>query len=353
MVFKSILIGFLLNFINISRTSGFVSFNPSKSILKSTKLQTYISPWNDLSGINHCARIDQIQTIIQKKTSGFIKIIRTENILPTVLLSMSSGFIMIPNVTQLLKSTSFMVSTVITLLIMANSMIINDIVDMEIDKINSPTRPLITGELTKNDAITISVLFMVITELLSIKFLNASSQNIVHIANLIIILYTPFFKRILFVKNLVCSGLISFSTIFPALCIGVGNTNGNCDLLLILTRMILFGSISVEILYDMKDTDGDLQNGINTIPTKYGKPYAYRLICKILTFSILTNTIILSNLYNPTYGILFFLLQSPMLTRLTDVKNTVFGKKTIKKYGVKTTETLVVTLFYLCLLAIR
>lgn len=166
---------------------------------------------------------------------------------------------------------------------------------------------------------------------------------------MIIILYTPIFKRILFVKNLVCSGLITFSTIFPALCIG--NTTGNCDLLLILTRMILFGSISVEILYDMKDTVGDLQNGINTIPTKYGKPYAYRLICKILTFSILTNTIILSNLYNPTYGILFFLLQSPMLTRLTDVKTTVFGKKTIKKYGVKTTETLATTLIFLCFLA--
>ena len=347
MFFKALFCIGLISFVNISRTSGFIPFNPSKT----TKLQTYISPWNDLSGINHCARIDQIKTIIQKKTSGFIKIIRTENILPTVLLSMSSGFIMIPNVTQLLKSTSFMVSIVITLLIMANSMIINDIVDMEIDKINAPTRPLITGELTKNDAITISVLFMVITELLSINFLNMSSQNIVHIANLIIILYTPFFKRILFVKNLVCSGLISFSTIFPAICIGC--TNGNIQLLMILTRMILFGSISLEILYDIKDMDGDLKNGVNTLPTKYGKPFTYRLVCKILTFSIFTNSIVLSNLYNSIYGILFFLLQSPMLTRLTDVKTSVFNKKTIKKYGLQTTETLVVTLFYLCLLAIR
>jgi len=351
MFFKSILIGFLLNFMNISRTSGFVSINPSKTIQKSTKLQTYINPWNDLSGINKYNQLDKIQTTIQKKISGFKKIIRTENILPTVLLSMSSGFIMMPNIIQLIKSTSFMVSIVITLLIMTNSMVINDIVDMEIDKINAPTRPLITGELTKNDAISISVLFMVITELLSINFLNISSQNIVHIANLIIILYTPIFKRILFVKNLVCSGLISFSTIFPAICIGC--TNGNLQLLMILTRMVLFGSISLEMLYDIKDIDGDLKNGVNTLPTKYGKKNTYRLVCKILTFSIFTNSVVLSNLYNPIYGILFFLLQSPMLTRLIDVKNTVFGKKTIKKYGSQTTKTLVVTLIYLCLLAIR
>ena len=345
MFFKSILIGF---FIIISRTSGFVSI---KTMQKSTNLQTYINPWNDLSGITQYNQLVQIRSTLQKKTSGFIKIIRTENILPTFLLSMSSGFIMLPNVIQLFKSKSFIVSIITTLLIMSNSMIINDIFDMEIDKINAPTRPLITGELTKIEAVGISSLFIIISELLSINYLNLSSQNIVHIANMIIIMYTPVFKRILFIKNLVCSGLISFSTIFPALCIGC--TNGNFELLMVLARMILFGSISVEMLYDIKDADGDIQNGINTLPTKYGKPFTYRLICKILTFSILTNTILLSNIYNPTYGIIFFLLQSPMLTRLTDVKNTVFGKKTIKKYGLKTTETLATTLAFLCFLAIQ
>jgi len=345
MFFKSILIGV---FIIISRTSGFVSI---KTMQKSTNLQIYINPWNDLSGITQYNQLVQIRSTLQKKTSGFIKIIRTENILPTFLLLMSSGFIMLPNVIQLFKSKSFIVSIITTLLIMSNSMIINDIFDMEIDKINAPTRPLITGELTKIEAVGISSLFIIISELLSINYLNLSSQNIVHIANMIIILYTPIFKRILFIKNLVCSGLISFSTIFPALCIGC--TNGNFELLMVLARMILFGSISVEMLYDIKDADGDIQNGINTLPTKYGKQFTYRLICKILTFSILTNTILLSNIYNPTYGIIFFLLQSPMLTRLTDVKNTVFGKKTIKKYGLKTTETLATTLIFLCFLAIH
>jgi geranylgeranylglycerol-phosphate geranylgeranyltransferase len=345
MFFKSILIGF---FIIISRTSGFVSI---KTMQKSTKLQRYINPWNDLSGIAQYNHLVQIRSTLQKKTSGFIKIIRTENILPTLLLSMSSGFIMLPNVIQLFNSKSFIVSIITTLLIMSNSMIINDIFDMEIDKINAPTRPLITGELTKIEAVGISAIFILISELLSINFLNISSQNVVHIANIIIILYTPIFKRILFIKNLVCSGLISFSTIFPALCIGC--TNGNLELLMVLARMILFGSISVEMLYDIKDADGDIQNGINTLPNKYGKQFTYRLICKILTFSILTNTILLSNIYNPTYGIIFFLLQSPMLTRLTDVKNTVFGKKTIKKYGLKTTETLATTLAFLCFLAIQ
>ena len=338
-----------MSFMNISRTYGFVSINPSKTIQKSTKIQAYINPCADLSGITQYNRMQKIQTTIQKKISGFKKIIRTENILPTVLLSISSGFIMMPNIFDLFKSTTFMVSIITTLIIMSNSMVINDLFDMEIDKINAPTRPLITGELTKNDAIFTTVMFTLISELLSIRYLNPSSQNIVHFANLVIILYTPVFKRILFIKNLVCAGLISFSTIFPAICINC--TNGNYELLMVLTCMILFGSMSLEMLYDIKDSDGDLRNGINTIPIKYGKPFTYRLICKILTFSILTNAIILSNLYNYGYGILFFILQSPMLTRLTDVKNTVFGKKTIKKYGLKTTETLANTLILLCFLA--
>jgi len=264
---------------------------------------------------------------------------------------MSSGFIMMPNVLDLIYSTPFMVSIITTLLIMSNSMIINDIFDMEIDKINTPTRPLITGELTKQDAISISAFFIVITELLSLRYLNASSQNVVHIANLVIILYTPIFKRILFIKNLTCAGLISFSTIFPALCIGC--TNRNFELLMVLARMILFGSISVEMLYDIKDADGDIQKGINTIPTKYGRQFTYRLISKILRFSILTNSIMLSTLYNYGYGIIFFILQSPMLTRLNEFENTLFCKKTIKKYGLKTTETLITTLLFLCFLAIQ
>ena len=345
MFFKSILIGF---FVIISRTSGFISI---KTMQKSRKLQTYISPWNDLSGITQYNKMIQIRSTLQKKTSGFIKIIRTENILPTLFLSMSSGFIMMPNVLDLINSTPFMVSIITTLLIMSNSMVINDIFDMEIDKINAPTRPLVTGELTKIEAVVISSLFIILSELLSINFFNISSQNIVHIANMIIILYTPIFKRIIFIKNLTCAGLISFSTIFPALCIGC--TNGNIELLMVLIRMILFGSFSVEILYDIKDADGDIQKGINTIPTKYGNQFTYRLICKILRFSILTNSIILSTLYNYGYGIIFFILQSPMLTRLNDLENTLFCKKTIKKYGLKTTETLATTLIYLCFLAIR
>lgn len=339
---------FLILFFNVSRTSGFVSI---KTIQKWTKLQTYISPWNDLSGITQYNQLVQIQSTVQKKSSGFIKIIRTENILPTLFLSMSSGFIMMPNVLDLIYSTPFMVSIITTLLIMSNSMIINDIFDMEIDKINTPTRPLITGELTKQDAISISAFFIVITELLSLRYLNASSQNVVHIANLVIILYTPIFKRILFIKNLTCAGLISFSTIFPALCIGC--TNRNFELLMVLARMILFGSISVEMLYDIKDADGDIQKGINTIPTKYGRQFTYRLISKILRFSILTNSIMLSTLYNYGYGIIFFILQSPMLTRLNEFENTLFCKKTIKKYGLKTTETLITTLLFLCFLAIQ
>jgi geranylgeranylglycerol-phosphate geranylgeranyltransferase len=340
-----------VNFLNISRTSGFFSIKPSKKIQKTTKLQTYISPWNDLSGINDYNHIHQIQSKIQKKMSGFIKIIRVENILPTVLLSVSSGFIMMPNLFYLMESTTFIVSIITTLLIMTNSMIINDIFDMEIDKINAPARPLITGELTKNEAVGISLFFTVISELLSIRFLNRTSQNVVHIANLIIILYTPVFKRVLFLKNLVCSGLISFSTVFPTLCFG--NTNGNFRLLMVLGSMILFGSISVESLYDIKDADGDLKNDINTIPTKYGKQFTYRFIRNILMTSILSNTMFLAHMYNVKYGLLFFILQSPLLIRLREIKNSYFDEKTIKKYGLKTTETLAITLIFLCFLATR
>ena len=63
-------------------------------------------------------------------------LIRSENIFPTLLLSFSGGWIVNPSIYNLLKNKSFIVSNIVTILIMCSSMIINDIVDINIDKMN-------------------------------------------------------------------------------------------------------------------------------------------------------------------------------------------------------------------------
>jgi len=89
---------------------------------------------------------------IKNKSLSFLKLIRSKNILPTLLLSFSGGFVMNPSIYNILKSSIFITSTIITLLIMSCSMIINDIFDINIDKINNSKRPLVTGEVSIKEA---------------------------------------------------------------------------------------------------------------------------------------------------------------------------------------------------------
>ena len=95
--------------------------------------------------------INEIQNdnIIIKKIHSISQLTRSGNIIPTLLLSFSGGWIMNPSISNLIHSTPFITSNINTVLIMSLSMILNDLFDIEVDKLNNPSRPLITGEISK------------------------------------------------------------------------------------------------------------------------------------------------------------------------------------------------------------
>jgi geranylgeranylglycerol-phosphate geranylgeranyltransferase len=134
-----------------------------------------------------------------------------------MLLSISGGFIINPSIAVLIGSSKLITAATITQLIMWNSMIINDLFDMNIDKINSPNRPLITGEISKREAIISSSVLLGLSEFLNLRYLPISLHWVTHIANIIIIIYTPILKKIPFIKNISCAVLVSFANIFSGL----------------------------------------------------------------------------------------------------------------------------------------
>ena len=84
-----------------------------------------------------------------EKTHHLFKLTRPNNIIPTTFLCFTGGWIMNPSIYHLLHSTPFIISTINTILIMSASMVINDIYDLNIDKINSLDRPLVNGKITR------------------------------------------------------------------------------------------------------------------------------------------------------------------------------------------------------------
>jgi len=236
---------------------------------------------------------------------------------------------------------------------MSSSMIINDIFDLEIDKINNPKRPLVTGEITKTDAFFFNCFLISLTELLSFKYLASNSILFVNLALLNVTIYTPILKRILFIKNLSCAFLVSFSLFFSGLaCINsnIPLNNKSNSLLWIAARTIFFGSLFNELLLDMHDYKGDKENNIQTIPVVFGLNNSWVLATLIMKINIVWNSLKIMCMYNFQIGIFLLLILSPLLYNLRTIKKSGFSKTSISNVINNSNIPLFLLLIYLCIL---
>ena len=289
---------------------------------------------------------------IKMKTHSIIKLIRPENIVPTVFLGVTSGFIINPSVVSLLNNKAFLISNVITLLVMCNSMIINDIFDIRVDIRNKVDRPLASGEIGLKIAMTISAILFALSEYLNFKFISGDLRVITRVANIISVIYTPILKRIPFIKNISCAGLISFCIAFSGLNAMPNNIlNKNAIILSIAHQLVFFGSFGIEVLMDICDMDGDKENKIYTIPVLFGKEFALNFANNISIFNILWNMLAVTYITNFRTGAFFIMLVSPLFYNLKKIKQFNYSKEIIKYTANETIYPMVYSMMYLCYLA--
>lgn len=287
----------------------------------------------------------------QYKVTNFAKLIRANNIIPTTLLSFSSGWIANPSsLYNLCRSIPFIISIVITLLIMSSSMIINDIIDIDVDKINNPNKPLINGTISKNESYIYLSILLWLTEILSYNYLPRKMQIITNLALLNIILYTPIFKKITFIKNISCAFVVSFSVIFSSLGANI-NFNKNRELIKILFSTIFYGSFYNEILLDIRDKEGDKQNNIHTVPVIYGNNFSINLLLDTIKIISVVNTFFLYRIYNSKIIFLYPLFFIPLFNNLITIKENNYSKALIKTSTKDTNISLFLLLLYMCIVA--
>jgi geranylgeranylglycerol-phosphate geranylgeranyltransferase len=267
-------------------------------------------------------------TDVKRKLTGTFKIIRPNNIIPTTLLCATGGWISNPSFIGLFKTPTFYISTLVTLLVMSASMVINDIFDYPVDKINSPTRPLITGELSIKEAIGLTVGCFLSAEVLGFFYLPKNVLSILHIAILNAVLYTPVLKRMSFIKNVSCSTMIAFAPIFTGL--SVMSQNANIMLLSTLVRLVFFGSLQNELLMDICDMEGDQENRIRTIPILIGKERTLHGIIRMFLFNIITISIDIGRAFGARMGGVFAFIYAKGFYDLIKIPEYGFSKEYIK-----------------------
>lgn len=331
----------LLNilFILLSTTYGLINISNVKINIHNTLLSS-----NKIIFKND----DNNKVSYKNKSKNLLKLIRYKNILPTFLLSLTGGLLINP--TKIL-SCGFFISVVNTILIMSSSMVINDIFDINIDKINNYDRPLVNGDITIKEAVIFLCILLGLTEYLSIYFLSANLQNIIHYAMIFITIYTPILKRIPFIKNISCAFLVSFSIFFSGLSTGNIKLNKNYYLFLITINLIFFGSLYNELLLDMRDYEGDKENKIYTIPVLFGNKKSWNIVNIILNTSIILNTCALTYLLNFYYGVILLFIFIPIKNELYTIKKCNYYKNIIISSINNTTKPLYFLLLYMIILS--
>jgi len=282
------------------------------------------------------------------------KLMRVGNTLPTLLLCFSGGWITTPSLHSLLSSKTFIISSINTILVMYVSMIINDIFDLEVDKYNNPSRPLVTGEINVKEAIGYASILVFAIEYSAYMWLPSVQQKYLHLALLNVFLYTPYLKKIMILKNISCAFLVAFSIYFA----GLGSTHGkisthgqiinNINLLGIAARLIFFGSFTNELLLDMRDKYGDKINKIITIPVKYGNRISWRIALSLLFTNVIWNAFEIFKIYGFIKSVLFIVLCSPFYINLLKIKKNGYSKTMILYFLEESTKYLFFILVYLC-----
>lgn len=155
-------------------------------------------------------------------------------------------------------------ATVIALNAAANAL--NDYFDYSIDIINRPSRPLVSGALPRQ-AGWIAAMLLFIAGALAAFQLPSVAQNIaVFIAIPLMILYTPIFKGIPLIGNLVVAAILGLAFLFA------GAAFGHIYLMWPAAGLAFGYTVVREVVKDIEDVAGDAKVGIRTLPVRWGVP---------------------------------------------------------------------------------
>jgi geranylgeranylglycerol-phosphate geranylgeranyltransferase len=147
----------------------------------------------------------------------------------------------------------------------AFSMVLNDIMDIEIDRINVPNRPLPSGRISINNAKIYSIILAIIGILLTFYF--SIYAIIIAFSSLIVsILYNTKAKKTGLLGNIMVAYCVAIPFLFGAII-----TSNSINMKILTFFMLAFlSTIGREIIKGIADIKGDKIKNIKTLALSYG-----------------------------------------------------------------------------------
>ena len=228
------------------------------------------------------------------------------------------------------RTSVLIVLTVMSYTAAAN--VINDVLDLEIDKINRPSRPIPSKNLRKGTALNFSFMLFFIGSILSLQLSSAAQFISIVISMPLMIIYSTNLKSQPLIGNIAVSFIIGLSFIF------CGAAFENISPMW--TPGLLAFSLTLirEIIKDIADLEGDRVANCRTYPIQYGLQSTVKLV-SILS-SIFSLAILLpyfNNVYNYWYLIILVIgVEIPLiivvfsLVKNPDISSAIKGSNILK-----------------------
>jgi len=186
--------------------------------------------------------------------------------------------------------------------IAAYGYIINDIFDLKVDSINKSQRPIASGRIAARTALAIAIAAAVIGLLLS-TFINyklfMTSLAIVALLSL----YTPYFKPIPYLGNLIIAAISAMAFIYGGM--AVGDSSGP----IFIAIFSFLYHFAREIIKDLEDREADSEAGSETQVRRTFGTGLPRLIAVITIIILIVVTFVpyFAKIYGNLYMIIVFL----------------------------------------------
>ena len=154
-------------------------------------------------------------------------------------------------------------AAIIVFLVISAGNIMNDVVDVDTDRLNHPDRSLVKFPEMIPKAKMLFVIFFIIPVVLSILFISIMALILVLVAEFLLITYELYTKKLGLTGNITISVLVGLIFIFGGIAVDS-----------VVRMFLLFGMASLanlarEITKDVQDMEGDVDR--KTFPKRYGK----------------------------------------------------------------------------------
>jgi geranylgeranylglycerol-phosphate geranylgeranyltransferase len=202
-----------------------------------------------------------------------------------------------PNISPLQVLLGFLTG----FLVCAYSMSVNDIYDVEVDRVNRPDRPIPSGRISIQYAFRLSLVVLVAGIGSSALSLNPAAVAIALLYAFLSWLYNSRAKKAGLAGNLIVASSLAIPFIYGGVVSGGSITR---SLLLMMALTSFFSGVGREVVKAMADVEGDAKRGVGSVARSRGLVSASRVGGTFFLLAVVTSWVpLILGLANQIYQV--------------------------------------------------